>query len=117
MNKLLNAFKSRRGAGWFCILLAFALQIGAVIWIASELKTVGDQSETLSTYILSNKAALLLGNSPTCSLDFAFQSEAQPPLVRKTHFTPILFKVIMLASSTLLCALGMIILSKNPFKP
>jgi hypothetical protein len=88
-----------------------------VLWIASELKKVGDQSETLSTFILSNKAALLLGNNPTCSLDFAFQSATQPPLVRKSQFDSILIKVILLATSTILCAVGMLILSKNPFKP
>jgi hypothetical protein len=93
------------------------LQIGVVLWIASELKTVGDQTESLSSYIISNKASLLVGNSPTCSLDYAFSSEAQPPLVRKSQFTPILFKVILLASSTVFCAVGMFILSKNPFKP
>jgi len=100
-----------------CLFLAFALQIGAVMWIASELKSVGDQAEKLSNFILTNKAALLLGNSPTCSLDFAFQSASQPSLVRKSQFTPILVKVIMLASSTVLCAIGMLILSKNPFRP
>jgi hypothetical protein len=116
VNKLLNMFKSRRGAGWTCLILALLLQIGAVIWIASDLKTVGDKTEAVSSYIISNLSTQTLG-SPSCTLDFAFQSVAQPPLVRKSEFNPILIKVILLASSTILCAIGMFILSKNPFQP
>lgn len=116
VNKLLNVFKSRRGAGWTCLILAFLLQLGAVIWIASDLKTVGDRTEAVSSYILDNLSPQTLG-SPSCSLDFAFQSVAQPPLVRKNEFNPILIKVILLASSTILCAIGMGILSINPFHP
>jgi hypothetical protein len=116
VNKLLNMFKSRRGAGWACVALAFALQIGAVIWIATDLKTVGDKTEAVSSYILDNLSTQTLG-SPSCTLDYAFQSVAQPPLVRKSEFYPILVKVILLASSTILCAIGLAILSKNPFHP
>jgi hypothetical protein len=116
LNKLLNAFKSRRGIGWGCLTLAFFLQLGAVVWIAQDLKSVGDRSEALSNYILNNLSPLTLG-SPQCSLDFAFQSPAQPPLVRKSEYGPILLKVILLASSTIFCVAGMYFLSKNPFKP
>jgi len=116
VNKLVNMFKNRRGAGWACLALAFAFQIGAVIWIASDIKAVGDRTEAVSTYILGNLSRQTLG-SPSCTLDFAFQSAAQPPLVRKSEFNPILIKVILLASSTILCAIGIIILSKNPFHP
>ena len=116
VHKLLNMFKSRRGAGWTCLALALAFQIGAVIWIASDLKTVGDKTEAVSSYILGNLSTQTLG-SPSCTLDYAFQSEAQPPLVRKSEFNPILIKVILLASSTILCVIGLTILSKNPFQP
>ena len=116
VNKLFNMFKSRRGAGWACLALAAAFQLGAVIWIASDLKTVGDRTEAVSSYILDNLSTQTLG-SPSCTLDFAFQSVAQPPLVRKSEFNPILIKVILLASSTILCAIGLFILSKNPFHP
>jgi hypothetical protein len=116
LHKLFNAFKSRKSIGWGCLALAFFLQLGAVIWIAQDLKSVGDRSENLSNYILNNLSPLTLG-SPSCSLDYAFQSVAQPPLVRKSEYGPILLKVILLALSTVLCAVGMFILSKNPFKP
>jgi hypothetical protein len=62
VNKLLNAFKNRRGAGWACLALAFAFQIGAVIWIASDLKTVGDKTEAVSSYILNNLSTQTLGS-------------------------------------------------------
>jgi hypothetical protein len=116
LNKLFYAFKSRRNIGWLCIAAAFFLQIGAVVWIAQDLKKVGDKTEAISTYILNNLSPSTV-SSPSCSLDFAFASPAQPPLVRNSEFGPILLKVILLACSTIFCIVGMYVLSKNPFRP
>lgn len=117
-NKLFDSFLSRKSAGWACITFAFTFQIIAVILVIDEIQKVSDKTENVSSYIIQNQTQLSLPNgNPRCSLDYAFQSPAQPPLVRKTDFTSIVFKIILLVSSTLLCAIGMAILGKNPFKP
>jgi hypothetical protein len=122
VHKLLGAFKSRRGAGWSCLILAFVFQVVALVLLIRDITQVRNNSEAVSTYITQNlpNSTLTLGTRPSrpvCSLDFAFQSAAQPALVRKSDFDPIIIKVILLVASTLFCAVGMAILGKNPFVP